>query len=371
MIDWVKIRSQFPALKNYTYLVTAGGAILPEKVGAAGKRFYDENVNGGEVYWNEWLKRVEEVRVKTAQFLQSSPEEIAFLSSASQAMGYLALMFKGQGDVITFDDEFPSTTIPWLHAGFNVDFIKPQPDKTYSLEMIKDKITNSTKFLVISHVQSNTGFRINLEEAAEYCKANNLIFIVNATQSAGAFPLDVSKIQPYFLLFQGYKWMLSGYGIAVLYINKKWFGKIAYPIAGSRSVEDIYQDNKSSKFKTNAPALEVGVPQFPNIFTLGAALDFISVIGVENIRDRIFELNNYLEQKLSELNVKIISPLNKQNRSGITCLEVNNPSAIAEKLRNENILITARSSFIRISLHFYNNFEDIDKFISTFKSFQA
>lgn len=368
MTDWAKIRLQFPALKSFTYLNTAGGAILPEKIGEAGKRYYDENVNGGDFYWNEWLQRVEDIRNKTAQFLQSSPEEIAFLSSVSQGMSYLALMFKGQGDVITFDDEYPSTSIPWLHAGFNVNFIKPKQDKTYSMEMIKDQITNSTKFLVISHVQSNTGFRIDLEEVAQYCKANNLIFIINATQSAGTYPLDVSKIQPDFLLFQGYKWMLAGYGIAALYINKKWFGKIDYPVAGSRSVEDPGRDNKSHKYKLNASALEVGAPHFPNIFTLGSAIDFISEIGIENIRDRIFELNNYLEQKLIEIGAKILSPLDLQYRSGITIIEVDDPTSVAEKLKKENIIITARNNFIRISLHFYNNFEDIDKFISVFKS---
>lgn len=161
--------------------------------------------------------------------------------------------------------------------------------------------------------------------------------------------------------------MMAGYGIAVLFMNKKWFGKINFPLAGSRSVEDAGQDNKSRKYKTNASAFEVGAPHFPNIFALGAAVEFISGIGIDNISNRVFELNDHLEDKLKEKNMKILSPLDIKDRSGITCVEVEDPALIAEKLKNKQIIVTARKNFLRISPHFYNNFEDIDKFIDEFK----
>lgn len=168
MINWPQIRAQFPAVGHLTYLNTAAGAIMPLSVAEAGKLYYDETAGEGDKFWDEWLHRVEEIRNNTSRFLNCSHEEIAFLTSASQAMSYLSLMFKDQGDVLTLDDEYPSTTIQWLYRGYYVTFVKPEQDKTYSIDAIRKQLTPGTKFIVISHVQSNTGFRIDLEEVSEF-----------------------------------------------------------------------------------------------------------------------------------------------------------------------------------------------------------
>jgi len=368
MVDWDKIRACFPVVKTVVYLNVAGGGPMPYSVGEESKKYFDEFVNKGDVAWDEWLDGIEEVRKKTAAFLNCTNSEIAFLTSASQTISYLALMFKGQGDVITFDDEFSTSTLPWVNLDYKVNFVKPNERNEYTAEIIEKNITESTRFLVISHVTSHTGFRADLQELAELCTRKNLIFIINATQSAGAFSIDVSEIQPDFLVFQGYKWMLSGYGIAALYVNKKYLGKIKPPVAGSNILDHQGLDNRLVHIPNEATALEVGAPHFPTIFTLGASIDFLTQIGVENIQNRIFELNDYFEEQLKKLNVEILSPLDKKYRSGITIIKDNNGPQLAEELLKENIFITGKKQFIRISLYFYNNFEDIDKFIAAYKS---
>lgn len=370
MIDWDSIRAQFPGLQNYTYLDSAAGGITPVSVADAGKRFYDESIEGGDIYWDTWRSRVSDVRSKVAAFLGATPEEIAFLTSTSQAISYLALMLKGKGEVLTMEDEYQATTIPWSHAGYKVTFVKPEADNSYTLDTIKKYIAPETRIFAMSHVQSPTGARLDIEAVAEFCRANNYIFVINATQSACVVPIDLSKVQPDFLVFQANKWGLAGYGNTVLYINKKYFGSLSYPICGTRAVEDEGQDNKSTRYKKHAAALEVGAVQFPNIFALGAAIDLIASIGIENVWSRVSELNNLIERGLDDSGFTILSPRKPEFRSGITAIQIADPGTIVKALKEQKVIVSEKKYGIRISTHFFNNEADVQRVLTSLREYK-
>lgn len=363
VVDWDEIRKLFPVTQKYTYTNAAEGSPVSELAAAEGKRFYDEILHDGDLHWEDWLKRTEETRQKLAEFINADRSEVAFTINTSHGMNLIADMLRGKGDVVTMQDEFPSSTYPWLHRNYGVKFIEPENHK-YSIENIAKSIDEKTKILVTSYVQYCTGFRQDLVELGKFCKSKGLIFVVNATQGIGAMPIDVKEANIDFLVFTCFKWTLSGYGIGGLYISKEWLGKIDFPVAGWRSVEDPYKmDNKNMKLKMEASEIEIGDPHFPNIFALGGALDLLNRIGQENIQERIFSLNDYLVKKLEELGLEIISPLERKYRSGITVVKLDNAEEVVEKLRKENIIISQRKEGVRISMHIYNNEEDIDKLI--------
>ena len=367
MVDWKKIRSYFPAVSNFTYLNPAGGAPMSAQAVAEGKRFYDEMLTGGDTFWDEWLERKEEVRKKLAKFINAKPEEMAFTLNTSHGMSQVAAMLEGRGEVITMQDEFPSSTYPWLHRGFKLNFVKPV-NGIYRLEDIEKALTPETRILVSSYVQYNSGFRQDLAALGNLCKRRNLIFVVNATQGMGSMPINVNEVNPDFLVFTCLKWTLAGYGIGGLFINKKWLGKIKFPSAGWRSdVNPEHMDNQHPNFKTDASETEVGCPHFPCIFALGGALDLLSEIGQIEIFNRIMELNGYLEKKLKELNLQIASVLDKTYRSGITVIRMDNAKEIVAKLHEKKIIVSARGEGIRVSVHIFNNFEDIDKMVAALK----
>ena len=367
MVEWNKIRSQFPVTKKFTYLNAAGGSPIPSSTAREGRRFYDEILAGGDVPWEEWLKRVEEVRGKVAEFLNADESEIAFTSNTSQGMNLIAQILKGKGDVITMKDEFPSSTFPWLNLRYEVHFVEPEKC-IYSLKSIEEKINKDTKILVTSHVQYCTGFKQDLIGLGKLCKRRGVIFVVNASQSAGAMPIDLKKADIDFMVFKSLKWLMAGYGAGVLYINKRWFNKINYPVAGWRSVKNPgLMDNKNLDLKKEASELEVGCVHLPCIFALNGALDFLKMIGKEKIQRRIYELGDYLVEKLKESGFEIISPLAERYRSGITVIKINNSEEMVNKLSEKNIIVTARGDGLRVSVHIYNNKRDIDKFVFELK----
>jgi cysteine desulfurase / selenocysteine lyase len=367
MIDWNEIRAKFPAASNYVYLNCAGGAPMSVEAASEGKRFYDEMLEGGDTFWNEWLIRKEEVRAKLARFINAAPEEVAFTINTSHGMGQVAAMLEGIGEVLSMHDEFPSTTYPFLYKGFKLKYVIPE-NGIYSLDVIEKAITSETRVLVSSFIQYNTGFRQDIEALGKLCKKHNLIYVINATQGMGSFPIDTQKLNADFIVFTSLKWTLAGYGIGGMYVNRKWHGNLQYPAAGWRSVENPgLMNNREMELKTNASATEVGCAHFPNIFALGGALDLLNSIGKENVLNHILELNHYLEGKLFEIGIPILSVTSSKYRSGITILKVDNPKEIAEKLYSKKIFVSARGEGLRVSFHIFNNRNDVDVMIEGLK----
>jgi selenocysteine lyase/cysteine desulfurase len=331
-----------------------------------GKRYFDEMLLHGDACWDEWLARTENVRAKLAVFIGARPEEIAFLPNTSTGMGIIAQMLKGKGSVLTMDDEFPSTTFPWLNLGYQVDFVSPEGG-TYPLERIESAIRPDHGILVTSLVQYKTGFRQQVRELGLLCKRNGLILVVNATQALGVFPIDVAADGVDFLVFSGLKWACAGYGTGALYM-KSDFLILPMPMAGWRSVDfPERMDNRRLQLKREASVLEAGCPSFPAIFALGGALDLLADIGKEACMNRVLYLSRQLEQWLINDNFPVIPVLKETCRSGIVMMKTAGASLLVMELAKRNILLSARGEGLRISVHIFNNEEDLEKLMNALR----
>ena len=364
MVDWNKVRDEFPVCKKYVYLNPAGGSPVSQSAADEGKRFYDEMLEFGDTYWETWLERTEATRLALAEFIGADREEIGFTTNTSHGMNLVAQFLKDKGPILTMRDEFPSTTFPWLNQKTEIKFVEPT-NNGYSIDAIKKALTPDVKVLVTSYVQYCTGFRQDLETLGKFCKENNLIFVVNATQALGIFPVDVKKCHIDFLMFTGLKWATAGYGIGGLYVNKKWLTPDSFPFAGWRSaVSPEKMDNACMELKNEASVIESGCPHFPNIFALGGALAMFNRIGAQNVTKRVLSLNHLIEEKLSELGIEVIAQKEDKHRSGILIAKIPNPKEVVGKLSKKNIIVSARGEGVRISNSIFNNKADIEKLIN-------
>lgn len=361
--DWKAARALFPALKKYTFLNAAGGAPLPVPVAEAGAAYYREALEHGDVYWEKWLRRMEESRSELAGLIGASPEETAFTINTSHGMSLVAGALKGRGEVLAMRDEFPSSTMPWLNLGYKMDFAEPR-DGRYPMEAVEKAIKPRTRILVSSYVQYRTGFRQDLEALGRLCRSKGLIFVVNSTQALGAMPVDVRRSGADFMVFSCFKWTMAGYGAAGLYASRRWLGRVRFPQSGWRSVpEPERMDNRATGLKRTASALEAGCAHFAPIFALGAAAKLLRGLGVRNIQERILELDSYLDERLAELGAQSATPRERECRSGITIIKAKDPDKAVARLERMGIMTAARGGGIRISLHFYNNEADIDRLL--------
>jgi cysteine desulfurase / selenocysteine lyase len=362
-VDWTNIRAQFPVTQSSVYLNTAAAGPLARTTAEAGTFYYEQMMNDGDVHWDEWLARREEVRAKVAAFINAEPEEIGFTTNTSSGMNLIVDALEKHGEVISCDLEFPVTTIPWMHRRIPVHIVK-SVDGVVRTEDLQAAMNTRTGVISISYVEYSNGFRSDLEELAAI-KARHAL-VVNASQAAGVFEIDVKRMKIDALCATGHKWMLSGYGSGFVYISKELLDASRARSIGWLSVRDPYGDRNNEvhlRHDLSARA-ELGCPHFPGIFALGASIDMMQSIGITNIQARALELNRNLTSRLNEIGWKVLSPLTDEKfRSAETLVQADDPAGIVRQLAEQSIIVTQKPEGLRVATGFFNNEEDIERLI--------
>jgi len=381
--DWVKIRKDFPITKKYSYLNNAAISPIPIPVYREACRFYKNLLDHGGKIWENYIKVSEEARKRYAEFIGSNDSEIAFTHSTSEGMNIISHMLSNRGIVILNDLEFPASNLPWINNNpKNIRFVKSRNNNRIEINDIVDLISDLEskddkkiiKTVVTSHVQFSTGYRIDLNKLSKFTKQKKILLVVNSTQSLGSLYFNVKEQGVDFAATNGHKWMLSSFGIGAMYINKKYldedqFKPPFFSHSGQKQI-DNYENNKKVEISENATRFEIGTPHLQNIVLFNAAIKYISDVGIKNIEGKILQLTDYIIENLESLNFEIISPIaNKNERSGIIVFKSKklSPLTVVKRLEKENVIVSQRGKGIRISPHFYNNEEDIDKLILSLK----
>jgi selenocysteine lyase/cysteine desulfurase len=354
---WDELRKDFPALDRYVCLNAAASSPTPKPVREAVTKFYREMETTADTLWEAWLARREVVRVKAAQLVGAEPEEIAFVPNASTGVNLIADLLAADGAVLTDEIEFPTVTLPWIHRGVPVHFV-PAVEGIPRIESFSAAGAPRAATILVSHVQYSNGCRQDLAAFGGLKEGRRLV--VAASQSAGAFPIDVKSNRIDALTTSGQKWLCAGYGAAFVYIGRDLITQRPPRTIGWMSVRDPFAfDNQRYELLESNRRTEMGCPDFVGIFALGAALDYLTGIGIEAIAGRILDLNMYLTQRLQREGFQVLSP-GGDHRSGETLVEVPEPRRAFRFLRDRAILVTRRPQGLRISTHFYNNEADID-----------
>jgi selenocysteine lyase/cysteine desulfurase len=186
---------------------------------------------------------------------------------------------------------------------------------------------------------------------------------VNASQAAGVFEIDVKRMKIDALCATGHKWMRSGYGSGFVYISKELQAASRQRTIGWLSVQDPYgMRNDEVHLKHDmASRAEIGCPHFAGVFALGASIELIQSIGIENIQARALELNGMLTSRLEG---RVLSPLHEERfRSAETLIAADNPAQTVAQLTQQNILVTEKPQGFRVATDFFNDADDIEKLV--------
>jgi len=368
MINWAEVRARFPVTSTSVYLNTAAAGPLAVTTARAGSEYYEQMMNDGDVHWDAWLARREEVRAQVAGFINAEPEEIGFTTNTSSGMNLIVDALEKHGEVISCDLEFPVTTIAWMHRRIPVHFVKAVGGVVRA-EDIRAAMNTRTGVISISYVQFSNGFRTDIEELASL-KGNHAL-VINASQAAGVFEIDVKRMKIDALCATGHKWMRSGYGSGFVYISKELQAAVRQRTIGWLSVHDPYgmrNDEVHLRHDMSARA-ELGCPHFAGVFALGASIELMRSIGIANIEARTLELNRVLTRRLNEIGGKVLSPLdNEKFRSAETLVAAEDPAKIVAALAAQKILVTEKPQGFRVSTDFFNDEEDIERLVMALKS---
>lgn len=367
MIDWESIRKQFPVTENSTYLNAAAAGPLARATSHAASEYYRQMMDDGDVHWDEWLAKREDVRRKVAAFINAEPDEIALTTNTSSGMSIIIDALETRGEVLSCDLEFPVSTLPWMNRRIPVHLVKSVEGQV-RIDDLRIAMTVRTGIICLSHVQFSNGFRTDLEELGS-AKGEHAL-VVNASQSAGAFEIDVKRMKIDALCATGHKWMLSGYGTGFVYLSRELLQRSRPRAIGWLSVQEPYaMRNDELHLRGDAAArAELGCPHFPGIFALGASIDLMTHIGVKHIEERALALNRFLTSRLTDSGWTVLSPIGKDGmRSAETLVHVEDPQRVVAKLRERRIIVTEKPQGIRVATHFFNNEEDLERLMEALR----
>lgn len=364
MINWEEIRKQFPVTENSTYLNTAAAGPLARPTQQAATEYYDLMMADGDIHWDHWLSKREEVRRKVAAFINAEPDEVALTTNTSSGMNVIVDALETRGEVLSCNLEFPVSTLPWMNRRIPVHFVKAVEGKV-NIEDIRRLMDQRTGIISLSHVQFSNGFRTDLEELGNAKRGH--VLVVNASQSAGVFEIDVKRMKIDALCSTGHKWLLSGYGSGFVYLSREILQQSKPRGIGWLSMQDPYDmKNDELHLRHDAAArVELGCPHFSGIFALGASIDLMIDVGINNIQERALELNTLLTSRLIEKGWRVLSPIDdRRARSAETLVAADNPAALAKKLARDKIIVTEKPQGIRVATDFFNNEADIDRLLA-------
>jgi selenocysteine lyase/cysteine desulfurase len=360
-------RSEFPVVRRHLYLDHAGIAPVSQRVVHAVQRYLDQAAGGGAFHYPEWSHQVDRTRKSAARLINAEEDEIAFIRSTSHGLSLVAegLEWRPGDRIVLYEKEFPSNLFPWLHLrrrGVDVHIL-PSRSGGISFEDLAKAVDIRTRLVSVSSVQFTNGFRIDLDRLGTFCREKGVLLCLDAIQSLGVVPFDVREHAVDFLSADAHKWLMGPEGIGIFYCRKDLAESLRPPLTGWKSViREMAFEAPEFELKRNALRFEEGSLNLPGIIGLGAAIDLLTEAGIERIQRQVLDLGETIIQKADERGLSVLTPRGRNARAGIvTIAGAFDPLKLRDSLRRENIMVNSRAGGIRISPHFYNTSEDIER----------
>jgi selenocysteine lyase/cysteine desulfurase len=370
-------RTDFPILEELTYLNTASIGLIPAPVQARAAAFDRDLAVRGTAALDEEaeIEVFEGTRRAAAALVGADPSEIAVTSSATLALCQIAWWLRpGEGtNVVSVDLEFPSSTYPWFRiaeeTGAEIRLASARDDPaSFSLDALAALIDDRTAVVCVSHVQYATGHRLDPRALADLAHSQGAKLVLDATQSAGAIPLDVRAADVDFLVAGSYKWLSSSLGAAICYIRPELLDRFRPPFVGWRSAEQPYAlDAVDMQLPPAARMLEFSTSGYGAGVALGAAVEYLLEIGVERVLAHDLALAARLMKGLDELGATVLTPRDDERRAGIVSARfgARDGDEVAGRLNEAGIIVSPRFGSTRFAFHFFNDERDVDRALAT------
>ena len=369
-----EVRNLFPHIKEgIIYLNHAATGPLSVRVLDVMEEFLYEKSRGKIDNYPSFVKVTGETKEMLAYSLNCSSERIAFADNTSNGLNLLAqgLNWKKGDEIILNDIEFPANIYPFLNLkkkGVRITFINSH-DGIVSAEDIIENFTAKTRLVSVSMVQFLSGYHIDLEKLGSACKSNNIILCVDAIQGLGALRLDVEKCNVDFISCGTQKWMLGLQGLSFIYVSESLQQQLEPVYVGWLGVNDGWNLlDYNLSLKDSAERFQPGSLNVAGIYTLNASLKLFQEFGWKETEQHVLSNSSYLISELKKIGINpFLSEIDEKYLSGIVSFKHPEAYSILEILSDKKVEIAVREGIVRISPHFYNNYDDLDRLIQGIK----
>ncbi|MCG5642845.1 cysteine desulfurase [Streptococcus sp. DFI.7.26] len=394
MIDVEKIRKDFPILDQIVndeplvYLDNAATTQKPKAILEAVNRYYQEdnaNVHRGvHTLAERATASYEAARETVRRFINaSSTKEVLFTRGTTTGLNWIGRFAEEileEGDEVLISImEHHSNILPWQEAcrktGAKLVYAYLK-DGGLDLEDFREKLTDRTKFVSITHASNVLGVINPIQELAQLAHEKGAIMVVDGAQSVPHMKIDVQKLDADFFVFSGHK-MAGPTGIGVLYGKEHYLNQMSPVEFGGEMIDFVYE--QSATWKELPWKFEAGTPNMAGAIGLAAAIDYLEAIGMDAIEHHEQDLIAYVFPKLQAIEgLKIYGSQDLAKRSGVISFNLGNlhPHDLATALDYEGVAVRAGHhcaqpliqylevpATARASFYLYNTKEDCDKLV--------
>ena len=386
-------REDFPMLdNNIVYFDNGATTLKPKCVIDEMNKYYMEhtsNIHRGD--YDAALKTNElydNVRNIIGEFVNADPNCCIYTSGTTMSInmvvfGYMRKHLKKGDEVLLNKAEHASNILPWIklseEIGIVIKYVPLNKDYSLSLDNIKKCVTKKTKVISLAQVTNVIGDVRDIKSIGKYCHDNNILFNVDGAQSVPHMKVDFKNSYIDFLSFSGHK-MCGPTGVGVL-IGRYELLEEMEPVFYGGGMNNYFEEDYSYELKSIPTRFEAGTPPIAEVIGLGEAIKYLMNIGMDKIHEQEVKLKKYLIDKVKD--ISNVTVYNKTSDSGILALNVDGVFAqdLSVFLNKYNVCVRAGNhcakmlkdemnikNTVRVSMYFYNNFEDVDKLIEALKN---
>ena len=381
-IDLVAIRADTPNCENLLHFNNAGASLMPGPVYDAITRHLElERRIGGYEAEEAASETLEDFYHAIAEMLGCDNDEIAYVENATRAwdMAFYSLPLGAGDQILTHSSEYASNFLAYLQQarrrGLQVDVVPSDAHGQIDVVALEAMITKRTRLISINHIPTQSGLVNPAEKVGEVARQYGITYLLDACQSVGQMPVDVSRIKCDLLTATGRKFLRGPRGTGFLYVRHSMLEKLDPPFIDLRSGNWIDADR--FEFVSGAKRFENWESYVAGRLGLTRAVRYALNIGLDNIQSRVVGLAELLRQRLVEISgVTVKDP--GENKCGIVTFSKQGEDALtlAARLRTRqmNISVTTPASarldtrfvgqtnFARASVHYFNSEKEVEWF---------
>lgn len=370
-------RHLFEIPAQVTYLNCANMAPQMRRVKEAGLAALKANASPWTRTGEDWFAGAETLRALAGRLINAEADCMALVPAASYGIALAAAnvpVERGQSIVI-LDRQFPSNVYAWRvlaqRRGGRVHTVQRAHEDSWTASLLQ-AIDADTAVVAIPNCHWTDGSLVDLKKVGEKARSVGAALVIDASQSLGAYPLDVAQIQPDFLVSVGYKWLLGPLGVSYLYVAPRWHAAgvpLEYSWLSRAGAEDFASlVDYTDEFRAGARRFDMGeFSQFTLLPMATAALQQLLEWGVGRIHQTACALNQIAADAASEIGAWALPA---QHRAGhILGLHTRGErgASIAAALRAADIHVSVRGDLLRIAPHVYNDRSDIERLITALR----
>jgi cysteine desulfurase/selenocysteine lyase len=377
-----QLREETPGCKGVLHFENAGASLMPTPViRAVQEHFEREILRGGYAAKDEVAEKVEAIYGQIACLINAKPSEIALLENATRAwdIAFYSIDFKPGDIVLTSEVEYASNFIAMLQLakrlGIEIKVVPSDSSGQLDLDVLESLVSERVKLIAITHTPTNGGLVNPAEEIGRIASKYSILYLLDACQTVGQYPIDVEKIRCDFLSATGRKYLRGPRGTGFLYVSERVLQQI------EPTMLDLYgatwETKDSYSLREDARRFETWEKNYSNFLGMGEAARYAMELGINDIWDRIIYLANTLRKQLVSIPSVAVQDLGVTKCGIVTFNSDRIPSLNLSSILRARAINCSHSTpygtrldmerralqpVVRASVHYFNTEDEIVRF---------